>query len=575
MKRLLLILFLGIGFLPGWGEGIRMRIAPERISTDESATLFIEVEGGVSGAAPRIELPQGIQSAGSATRHALVNGRQTTTFQYQIHPAEPGEYTIGPFQMTLNQRPTEVGPVQLSVHAAPVLSASDDMFIRMTASHDRVLVQQPVELSVTLYSIHRIDDIQLAEFDAPGFETGDWDSFQQRDQMIDGQRYLVRRFTTRAIPTSPGNRELAPVFRIQTLEPEALTRGERGIFTRRLVRRTHRMRPEPVSLLVESPPADGRPPEFTGAIGRFVLEGAASPRHLTVGDPITLRVQIQGTGNLRNLLPPSLPESDDFQVFAPRLVEEDVARDGMRGRKTIEQVIVPRHAEISEIPAIRFSFFDPDNWRYETRSIGPFPLDVTPAPVRDTFSPAGLTGTLRLGTGPTILGQDLVYLKAEPGRHIRITPANPVAFLSWSALPLLTWALLGFWFQKKEHLARNPALARRRQAPKKLRRQLDAISKLAADDAKNLHEPIWNCLAVYLADRFQFPPGEVDPDRVASHLQHALAPETLTHLQTWLQSCQRARFSGNILEKSPQETAQETASKFSEFMLRLDQEVAT
>src|SRR5208282_5521577 len=55
---------------------------------------------------------------------------------------------------------------------------------------------------------------------------------------------------------------------------------------------------DPVSVESLPVPEENRPANFTGAIGDFTMTSTAGPTNLTVGDPITVRVQISGRGAL-------------------------------------------------------------------------------------------------------------------------------------------------------------------------------------------------------------------------------------------------------------------------------------
>ena len=58
-------------------------------------------------------------------------------------------------------------------------------------------------------------------------------------------------------------------------------------------------------------------PGFNGAIGQFKLEPPAlAAAVLHVGDPVTLAVNVRGTGNLMRLVPPAPPLAEGWQVFA-------------------------------------------------------------------------------------------------------------------------------------------------------------------------------------------------------------------------------------------------------------------
>ena len=543
---------------------VSMEVTPRQFTTDDTATLTLRVQGGVDGT-PNLSLPDGLSIVGTSRNEVIINRNRETTFNFTFQAREAGDYIIGPFSMSLDGRSHMVEAIPVSVSQAEVVSPSSDLMIQLEASRERALVQQALTVTATFFSTLQIDDINLAEFDTAGLDLGDWQGQQMRDQVIDGKRYRVARFTTRVTPTRAGEFTFAPVFRVTVLEPdENISRGGLGMFTRNVRRRQLRVQPDPLVFEARNPPADGRPRDFDGAVGTFTLQASASPDTLSVGEPVTLRTRINGAGNIRTLLPPSLEESDDFRVFSPRLVEEDLARDGLSGSKILEQVIIPRHAEVSEIPELRFSFFDPDRWEYVIRTAGPFPLEVSPA-AEGTVQPLTTgAGGLRLNIGPTLLGQDLVYLKSEPGTPRALNSMSPVAFSLWSSLPLAAWALFGWAHTRKETLRRDPTLARRMNAPRNLRKNLHAIQTASASE---IYEAIWKCLTEYLAHRFQLPPGEIQADSLTEHLQGRLQPETLQTLEAWLRRCERARFAGDGAAD-----AHSLAEEFEPVMLALDKE---
>jgi len=563
--KTLLVLLAALLLLPVSAR-ISMEVTPRRFSTDDSATLTLRVQGGIDGT-PNLTLPEGLTIVGTSRNEMIINRSRETSFSFTFQAREAGDYIIGPFSMNLEGRNHVVEAVPVTVTKAEVVRASDDLMIQLEATRDRALVQQSLTITATFLSTRQIDDIQLVEFDTSGLEISDWQGQQVRDQILDGKRYHAARFSTRVTPARAGEFTFAPVFRVTVLEPdEDLTRGRMGMFTRNVRRRQVRIQPEPVVFEARNPPTEGRPGDFDGAIGTFTFQATASPRALNVGEPLTLRTQINGSGNIRTLLPPSLEENDDFRVFSPRLVEEDMARDGQSGRKTVEQVIIPRHAEVTEIPQLRFNYFDPDRWEYVTRSAGPFALEVSPAP--EGSMPAITTGAggLRLNVGPTLLGQDLVYLKSDPGTIRPLHSMSPVAFSLWSALPLASWALFGWTHHRKQTLRSNPTLAKRQNAPRTLRKNLE---KLHAASSSDIHEAIWQCLTEYLAHRFQLLPGDIQSDFLRTHLDGQLSAETVATLETWLQRCERARFAGGT-----DTDVGSLAGEFESVMLALNKEAS-
>ena len=117
-------------------------------------------------------------------------------------------------------------------------------------------------------------------------------------------------------------------------------------------------------------PEEGKPEGFSGAVGKFGFNVSVSPTEVKEGDPITLRMTVNGEGNLTAFEMPSLSSKDNFKLYDPQIIEKD-------NIKKSEQVIIPNSAEVIQVPKIQFSYFDPDLKRYQTITRGPFPITVT------------------------------------------------------------------------------------------------------------------------------------------------------------------------------------------------------
>jgi len=98
-------------------------------------------------------------------------------------------------------------------------------------------------------------------------------------------------------------------------------------------------------------PLEERPVEFSGAVGQFDYNVSVSPNKIKVGDPITLRMTVIGKGNLAAIDMPKIPLDAEFKLYDPQIFEKD-------NIKKSEQVLIPKHENISEVPALQFSYFD-------------------------------------------------------------------------------------------------------------------------------------------------------------------------------------------------------------------------
>jgi hypothetical protein len=126
------------------------------------------------------------------------------------------------------------------------------------------------------------------------------------------------------------------------------------------------------ALDVAALPTQGRPPSFSGAVGRFDVSASATPAQLRAGEPIALELRVTGQGSFDRLDTPGLAESDDWKTYAPSGKQADDKT------KVFTQALVPKHAGVSAIPPIAISYFDPDAARYVTSATQAIPVDVAP-----------------------------------------------------------------------------------------------------------------------------------------------------------------------------------------------------
>jgi hypothetical protein len=90
---------------------------------------------------------------------------------------------------------------------------------------------------------------------------------------------------------------------------------------------------EPVSVESLPLPEQNKPANFTGAIGNFTMTATAGPTNVTVGDPITVRVQISGSGALDALTLPAQDAWRDFKTYPPTSKLDTSDQFGFQGHK--------------------------------------------------------------------------------------------------------------------------------------------------------------------------------------------------------------------------------------------------
>ncbi|MED6333903.1 MAG: BatD family protein [Planctomycetota bacterium] len=121
-------------------------------------------------------------------------------------------------------------------------------------------------------------------------------------------------------------------------------------------------------------PEEGRPFEFSGAVGRVQALATVDRRDVDAGESIKLSVEWTGDANLEFLEPPDPSRMEVFERF--RLYGTTDRFFGDRRRVVYD--LAPISAVVSEIPALPLSVFDPARGAYVTVSTEPIPIRVRP-----------------------------------------------------------------------------------------------------------------------------------------------------------------------------------------------------
>jgi len=100
----------------------------------------------------------------------------------------------------------------------------------------------------------------------------------------------------------------------------------------------------------------------------------ASPLNVRAGDSITLNLGIVGTGPMELVQAPPLSELPELKQF--KVSNQPLAGYVKDDSKVFSTTIRPRKAGITEIPAIPFSFFNPETEQFETVHSAPIAITV-------------------------------------------------------------------------------------------------------------------------------------------------------------------------------------------------------
>jgi hypothetical protein len=261
-------------------------------------------------------------------------------------------------------------------------------------------------------------------------------------------------------------------------------------------------------LTVHELPAEGRPADFHGAIGTFSIASDVSPIKADVGDPLTLRMRVTGSGNFDRVDSSMLEHLGQWKTYPPKSSFNTSDPLAFSGMKSFEQPVIATKPGVQELPALTFSYFDPNSRRYETARSAPLSVSISPA----------LADSQEAPRAPTGLPENKYAAGLRPD-HVETAATSSLIplYLQAKFLPVPSIVVLAF--------AAGWASARRRRgvgepgsdriASRTAKRALAQMQGAArAGDAVLFFESARTALQSVLATRWQLAPEEITTTEV-------------------------------------------------------------
>ena len=530
------------------------------VSVNESATMSLKFEGGLPADVPAMPNVPGlsIASIGQSSQFNFINGQSSSILSYNfvVHAAQPGEYTIPVLSALVDGKTLTSQPLKLKVVKSGEPTPESEIigknaFLKLVAAKNEVYLGEVLPLEIRLYA--RQGNIrQQPQLSQDGFTVGKMIQQPVTKTAINNQYYSLLIYKTFVIPAKTGRLLLGPATMLLAVpHPNARV----SVFGEIIDWMDATLTADALTIEVRPLPTNNVPADFNGAVGSYSLNLALSTNAVTVGDPITLTVQIGGHGPIESLTLSSPEKWRDFKVYPPITKVETTDQFGLDGTKTFEQAIIPENADMKELPPVTFSFFDPEQKTYRTVTHPATPIMVRPG----TATPAQPTIVATAAHDATEPNSktDIVHIKSRLGTlaQIRAPLIQQTWFIALQGLPLLAWLSVLLWRKREESLANNPRLRRQRQVAEVIRAGLAELRRLAAaKQAEQFFATTFRLLQEQLGERLDLPASAITEAVVEERLRPGGAPaETLSALEEIFQRCNQARY-------APQRGSEELAS---------------
>lgn len=291
-------------------------------------------------------------------------------------------------------------------------------------------------------------------------------------------------------------------------------------------------------------PVKNQPAGFTGAVGEFKFSVNTSKTSLNATESLQATVAVSGKGNLKlfKLPVPDLPSA--LEVYEPEFTE-DVRTNlsGMQGNVSNSYTIVPAFRGKYPMPAITFSYFNPNTETYTTLNSNEIVINVLEGPTSNTSVAENTTGTTKQNV--IAANNQFNFIKLQPNLSSIGTSYffGSNRFYLYLLLPLLLIPLAILFRRKRDAIANDVVGNRVKKANRLARRYLSKAKKeLGSKDA--FYVALEKALHNYLKAKLKIETSEFTKDKISELLDaKSIDADTVTGFISLLKNCEAARYS--------------------------------
>lgn len=486
--------------------------------------------------------------------YQMINGHTSSsssiTYTYIVCASKNGTYTISPAHIVVDGKTISSNSLTIKVSgsaqsnsgssrqhrneeeeirdAGSQISGSD-LFIKVSANKKRVHEQEPILLTYKVYTLVGLTSLRGDMPDLKSFYTQEVDLPQQKSfsvETLNGRTYKTTTWSQYVMfPQTTGKLEIPSITfegivvqQNRNIDPfEAFFNGGSGY-----VEVKKKIQAPGIEIQVD--PLPERPANFSGGVGKFNVSAQLDKTETKANDPISMRIIVSGTGNLKLIKQPVVNLPKDFDKYEPKVTDKSkLTTNGIEGSMVYDLLIVPRHQGKYEIPPVEFTYFDTAENAYKTVKSESFTLDVAKG------SGAGAVNDFS-GQDLQELNKDIRYIKTGSTNQHSLNDFFFGSSAYWISLCLLAVVFVSLFviFRQRAIDNANVTKARGKKANKVATKRLKKASRLMADNKPGeFYDEVLRALWGYVGDKMNIPVEQLSHDNISMRLAERNVDESV------------------------------------------------
>jgi len=574
MKKFLIVILVWASAVVSWAQTLTGR-APGQVAVGEQFRLTYTVntddaKGFRAGAIPdAFDVLMG-PSTSTQSSFQMVNGHTSSsssiTYTYILSANKNGSFTIPAAHVTAAGKNISSNELHIKVsgqaqqggaqrqnpqsstgevRAAGTAISGSDLFIKVTASKQHVREQEPILLTYKVYTLVGLTQLNGKMADLKSFYPREVPLPQEKQfhiETLNGKPYRTVTWQQYVMfPQATGKLEVPSITyegivvqQNRNVDPfEAFFNGGSGY-----VEVKKQIKAPGITIQVD--PLPQRPANFSGGVGSYSISATLDHTEVKANDPVKLRVEVSGVGNMKLLRQPEVKFPKDFDHYDAKVTDNTkLTTNGLEGSIVYEFLAVPRHQGDFEIPAVEYVYFDTKSNQYKTVRTESFKLHVAKG--------SGSSSTVYGGQEDVRqLNRDIHYIKTGPTRQHAIGDFFFGSTAYWVTLAVLFLGFVSLFiiFRKRAIERADVVKQRAGRANKVATKRLKKAARLLKDGKQGeFYDEVLRALWGYVGDKLSMPVEQLSRENISQQLQaHNVSEETINLFIGALDECEFARY---------------------------------
>ena len=537
----------------------------------------IDRQGGDDFTPPDFKNFKVLAGPSQSSSFSSINGKTSykLTYTYVIQPLSKGTFTIPSATVTYEGEQIKSNTVRITVTDAidipedpddPRYIAQQNIHLVAEVSDLTPYVGESISVVYKLYvDIKQVNVQNTREASSPSFN-GFWNQnievkkWVAKNGTYGGKphRFVIVRKTV-LIPHKAGNLEIEPLEMEITA---GVPIGRRDFFGNMLMNDvSFTLTSGRKTIRVKELPSEGKPFNFTGAVGDFDFSVTPSKTELKSNESTQIKVELKGKGNLKLIKLPGIETSNGLEVYDPEHKENiKTTLGGLSGSIYDQYAVVPQARGKFKIPGVSFSYFNPKEEKYYSVDTEPIMLNA-------------LSG-VELSDESVVSNKQAVISNEGDIRYIHlksdfITALDDEEFFGSDlfyllmVLPLLSIPL-GIFIGKKKRERDSDIVGNKRRKADRLARKFLSQARKELGKKEAFYIALEKALHNYLKAKLHVETSEISIEKIADILtKKQVDASTILEFSKVLENCDYARYtpSTDVMMKQEYENAKMAIAK--------------